>query len=485
MFETSAPFVLFDYFRVPHERVAAGADAAGVERVAVAGETPALGWPGENLLRTKGCRPGIYRLGDLPIPGRVLPDTEMRALTARLPGAWRPSEPVRDARGTAVSAVWRAEDGSTLLPFDPNEVVANFWTERYVEFGPKALAARLAAVGRRAYYLARPLLPRSVQLRLRRSFSHIQGKTRFPRWPVETALDDLFAFLFGAVADLGEEPIPFIAAWPREWAWAFVLTHDVEQRVGYDNLHELLDVELEEGYRSSWNFVPCNGYVVEHKVLERLRGDGFEIGVHGLFHDGRDVLPRTLPGRLPAIRAYADQWGAVGFRSPGTIRSAQMLSKLGFDYDSSYSDTAPFEPQAGGCCSWLPYMIERTVELPITLVQDHTLFDLLQYPDETLWVDKARLVRERGGMALVLTHSDYVGNRRLGESYRRLLQEFRDDPSAWKALPRDVTAWWKRRSESRLELVDGEWEIVVPAPDEGRVDFFDAARTHVGAPPVR
>jgi hypothetical protein len=162
-----------------------------------------------------------------------------------------------------------------------------------------------------------------------------------------------------------------------------------------------------------------------------------------------------------------------------------MLSKLGFDYDSSYSDTAPFEPQAGGCCSWLPYMIERTVELPITLVQDHTLFDLLQYPDETLWVDKARLVRERGGMALVLTHSDYVGNRRLGESYRRLLQEFRDDPSAWKALPRDVSAWWKRRSESRLELVGGEWEIVGPAADEGRVDFFDAARTHVGAPPVR
>jgi hypothetical protein len=130
-------------------------------------------------------------------------------------------------------------------------------------------------------------------------------------------------------------------------------------------------------------------------------------------------------------------------------------------------------------------MIEGTVELPITLVQDHTLFDLLQYPDATLWLDKAKLLRERGGMALVLTHSDYVGNSHLGASYRRLLQEFRDDPSAWKALPRDVSDWWKRRSESRLELVDGEWEIVGPAADEARVDFFDPARTHVGARPVR
>ena len=162
-----------------------------------------------------------------------------------------------------------------------------------------------------------------------------------------------------------------------------------------------------------------------------------------------------------------------------------MLSKLGFDYDSSYSDTAPFEPQAGGCCTWLPYMIENTVELPITLVQDHTLFDLLQYPDETLWLDKARLLRERGGMVLVLTHSDYVGNHRLGESYRRLLQEFRDDPSAWKALPRDVSAWWKRRSVSRLEHVDGEWHVVGPAAEEARVDFFDAARSSAAFHPAR
>jgi hypothetical protein len=50
------------------------------------------------------------------------------------------------------------------------------------------------------------------------------------------------------------------------------------------------------------------------------------------------------------------------------------MASLPFEYDSSYPDTDPFEPQPGGCCSWLPYFNGPLVELPITLPQDHTLF---------------------------------------------------------------------------------------------------------------
>ena len=144
---------------------------------------------------------------------------------------------------------------------------------------------------------------------------------------------------------------------------------------------------------------------------------------------------------------------------------------LGFDYDSSYTDTAPFEPQPGGCCTWLPYMIEDLVELPITLTQDHTLFDLLGHRDESVWVEKARFLRQRGGMALVLTHSDYVGQPYVLDSYRRLLQEFADDSTAWKALPRDVSDWWRSRSDSSLQEIGGEWCVVGPAEEDARVEF--------------
>ena len=161
------------------------------------------------------------------------------------------------------------------------------WTERYAEVGPRGWATRVASVVREAYYRARPLLPRDVQLRLRRTFSRVQRKSRFPRWPVETAVDDLFRLLFRIVGEVAGEPVPYVAAWPGESSWALVLTHDVERRVGYDGVDLLREIELEEGYRSSWNFVPCNGYVVERMLLEQLRGQGFEIGVRGLFHPRR------------------------------------------------------------------------------------------------------------------------------------------------------------------------------------------------------
>jgi hypothetical protein len=476
MFETTGAFTLFDYFRIPHVRADVVLDALpDLERVTAVGSSSSFLWPAAALLAGAGARPGLHLVRAVPFVGRVLGHVEMRALVERLPGSWTQADIVRDRTGTAVSGIWRSDDGSSLLPFDPNEVVSNYWTERYIMLGPTARRARLSSLARHAYYRARPFLPRNVQMRFRRWFSRVQQKTRFPRWPVETAVDDFFALVLQLVADLSEKPVPFIGFWPNGHSWAFVLTHDVEQKAGYQNLRRLADVELEEGYRSSWNFVPCNGYVVEHTVLEELRNGGFEVGVHGLYHDGRDVLPGTLPRRLPAIRAYAEQWDAVGFRSPATIRSVDLIPTLGFDYDSSYSDTAPFEPQAGGCCTWLPYMLENTVELPITLVQDHTLFDLLQHTNEALWVEKAKLLRDHGGMALALTHSDYVELPNLVESYRRLLQEFAHDSSAWKALPRDVSAWWRRRSQSTLEFRDGEWHIVGPAADEARVDFVGAS----------
>jgi hypothetical protein len=116
-------------------------------------------------------------------------------------------------------------------------------------------------------------------------------------------------------------------------------------------------------------------------------------------------------------------------------------------------------------------MIEDMVELPITLTQDHTLYELLGHLDETHWLEKAHYLRQRGGMALVLTHPDYIGNPYLLDSYRRLLSEFADDSTAWKALPRDVSAWWRRRARSHLEEIDGQWTVLGPAEREARVEF--------------
>jgi hypothetical protein len=212
-------------------------------------------------------------------------------------------------------------------------------------------------------------------------------------------------------------------------------------------------------------------YVVDDDVVRRLTDDGFEIGVHGLYHDGRDVAPAFVTERLPAMTAAAKRWSATGFRAPATRRVWEVMPTLGFDYDSSYPDTDPFEPDGGGCCSWLPFFNGGTVELPITLPQDHTLFRILRHSDESLWLRKAEELRQRGGMVLLITHPDYMLDLPSREAYGRFLDAHADDATAWAALPREVSSWWRRRAGSHLERIDGRWEIVGPAAGEGRVTF--------------
>ena len=192
-----------------------------------------------------------------------------------------------------------------------------------------------------------------------------------------------------------------------------MLTHDVETGRWTRQHGPLLALESERGFHSSWNLVP-ERYETSQATLDTLRKSGCEIGVHGLKHDGRDFESlKTLSRRLPKIRRQAEAWGAVGFRSPATHRVWNWMPLLELDYDTSYPDTDPFEPQGGGCCSWLPYFNGNMVELPITLVQDHTMFVILGETTGEQWLAKARALRDRGGMALVIVHPDYMA-----EDYR-------------------------------------------------------------------
>jgi hypothetical protein len=181
------------------------------------------------------------------------------------------------------------------------------------------------------------------------------------------------------------------------------------------------------------------------------------------------------------MRAAADRWHAVGFRAPATQRRWEWMPLLGFDYDSSYPDTDPYEPQPGGCCTWLPYHNGRMVELPITLPQDHTVFTILGHTDERLWVDKAEELRRRGGMALLLTHPDYLREQPLLDAYVRVLRRFASDPTAWRALPREVDAWWRRRAATRLEPGGDGWRVLGPAAAEATIRYWTPGSSVVPA----
>jgi hypothetical protein len=477
VFQATSRFAFFDYFRIPYRIAPAPATAPDLGpsygllwRTGTDG--PVLAWPIGDA--PQGAR-GSYRLGGKPIFAHVVDDRLASRLRSDWGSGWRATDLVADGGGVQVASVWRDDAGNIVLPFDPGEVMWRFWSEHYQDSAGGSRLRWLQRALVRMYYAARPVIPRPLQIAMRRAFTRVQQQAPFPAFPVETALHDFHEWLFQTVAEFAGGPVPWLDLWPGDRSWALVLTHDVDTEAGLANLDVLRDIEREVGRPSSWNFVPLR-YVTPDAVFDSLKAEGCEVGVHGLLHDGRDLASLgLLKRRLPGMREYARRWGAVGFRSPATQRTWEWMPLLGFDYDTSYHDTAPYEPRPGGSCSYLPYFIGNPgeagdmVELPITLPMDHTLFQILQYPDATLWLEKAAHLRDRGGMALVLTHPDYVDDPRVTDGYRLLLKAYRDDPTVWWALPREVAAWWQRRAESTIEHTDVGWVVRGPAAVDGGV----------------
>ena len=140
------------------------------------------------------------------------------------------------------------------------------------------------------------------------------------------------------------------------------------------------------------------------------------------------------------------EWGAVGFRSPATQREPEWMPELGCLYDSSFPDTDPFEPQSGGCCSIWPFFLGDLVELPITMVQDHTLFEILGETSIERWVEKSEWVAPTTGSSTCIVHPDYLLSDGRLDLYEQLLVHLTGLAGGWHALPRDVACWWRSRA---------------------------------------
>ena len=475
--ESSGPVLLFDIHRTPYTPTG--------RPIALDGTSRQLGWTGTEgsgptlvwTLPDPDRRPSLHRVAGTPLIAQVTDDGEAEVARRGLGGQWEPHLAVLTDEGRPAGSVWVRDGGScVMLPFDPNEAMANLWTEAYLQ-ALTPHVERALALGRSAYYHLRPVVPRHLQIAFRRRLAHQQARTAFPRWPVEPALHDLYDLLFGLLAGALGQPVPSLAPWPSGRRWAFVLTHDVETAAGLDGIEPLRAVERRHGLVSAWNFVP-ERYELPASLRAGLLAEGCEIGVHGLTHDGHDVeSPAALAARLPAIRGYARMWGATGFRAPAMQRSWAAMDLLDFDHDASFPDTDPFQPCRGGCCTWWPIMHGDMVELPLTLPQDHTLFVILEATGPGAWIEKTELLRTRGGLAQVLVHPDYLGETGSLTAYEELLATFVDDPAAWFALPAEVSSWWRARARSSVVVGPSGWEAVGPAADRAEVRLLPERRT--------
>jgi peptidoglycan/xylan/chitin deacetylase (PgdA/CDA1 family) len=248
------------------------------------------------------------------------------------------------------------------------------------------------------------------------------------------------------------------SGWPNGKQFALVLTHDVESQLGVNRCRSVMEVELEFGMRSSFNFIPEGSYATPKALRDELVNNGFEVGIHDLHHDGKLYLNRSaFTENARKINDYLRDWGAVGFRSGFMHHNFEWLHDLNVTYDASSFDTDPLEPQPDGVNTIFPFWVSDGkgggyVELPYTLPQDSTLYRLLEEQSIDIWKAKLDWLVERGGMALLNLHPDYAefGNfQRRGEYPHTAYIDFLEYVKAnytgayWQPLPRELAAFYR------------------------------------------
>jgi len=323
----------------------------------------------------------------------------------------------------------------------------------------------------RIYYGVKPLLPMRLRLLMRRLHARSVRRRSADVWPICPSAS-------GKPADW--------PGWPEGKQFALVLTHDVEGRTGLARCRQLMELEMRQGFRSSFNFVPEGEYEVAGDLREELVRNGFEVGVHDLHHDGK--LYQSRRGFLAKVRRINHSlkaWGASGFRAGFMHNNLDWLHELEIRYDASTFDTDPFEPHPDGRNTIFPFWVPRPdrdadgnlnsnlipgtetkpsaysrqpspsvttcdgyVELPYTLPQDSTLFLVLRERSIGIWRHKLDWVAKHGGMVLLNTHPDYMTFDQSDRSwchypvtyYAELLEYVRTNykGACWQALPREV-----------------------------------------------
>lgn len=337
---------------------------------------------------------------------------------------------------------------------------ADAWYEHlvYEQWRTSAATGGLPPIALSIFYRMKRLIPRSLQLALRRALIKRQGLPEFPEWPFESAGNDLLRIAFAdALLERGVDTLRFPWFWPQGRVAAAILTHDVESADGLERSPAVASWEEQQGLRSSFNIV-SDWYPIDTGVLDQLRARGHEIGSHAIHHDRSLFASRaSFEQQLPMLKEAARRLGAVGFRSPATHRVVEWLGELPFSYDCTMPHSDPYEPIPGGTATVWPFFHGEVVELPYTAPQDHTLFNLLGHGDCSLWQEQLERVVSCNGLFQVVTHPDaeYLGREAIRRSYCSLLETLAGKEDVWVALPGDVASWWRARANGLTPTDDG------------------------------
>jgi len=366
----------------------------------------------------------------------------------------------------------RVEGGVVQLPFHMAEVADNLYREAYAQEWRNGAVS----IASKPYYLIRPFLPVAARRHLQKLYLRGWDKLSFPRWPVDCSVDSMFENILASVLKAtGVVKIPFIWFWPEGHKGCALVTHDVETTVGRDFCQTLMDIDDSFGIKGSFQVIPEERYPVGADFLEAIRKRGHEVTIHDLNHDGHLYKSKEqFVQRAAKINAYGREYKTEGFRAGVLYRRQVWYDQLKFAYDMSVPNVAHLDPQRGGCCTVMPYFIGDILEIPVTTIQDYTLFNILGDYSTHIWEQQTAIICERSGLMSFIIHPDYIIENRECAVYKELLQhlvELRKQKYVWVTTPSQVNRWWRQRREMKLVRGPKGWQIENSVDARARVAY--------------
>ncbi|HEU0302054.1 MAG TPA: polysaccharide deacetylase family protein [Longimicrobium sp.] len=257
-----------------------------------------------------------------------------------------------------------------------------------------------------------------------------------------------------------------------------------------DRLRRFDELTAQFGVRPSWAITAC---ILDRnrRAVSRFVERGVEFAIHGLVHDDHSL--RSLDEQRASIARAAELFRAAGvpfrgFRCPflrGNPATDQAVRELGLLYHSTQPvvfDTAPaLGPRAAeafgrtlrhlyggavdaGRVAVRPALRSGVVHIPVALPDDEIMVERLRLSEEeqtAVWLATLDATWRDGELFTVQLHPERTDEcaaalaATLGEARARR-------PAVWIATLERIAEWWRRRAQTRLEVMpleDGRYRV--------------------------
>ncbi|HEX5869239.1 MAG TPA: polysaccharide deacetylase family protein [Longimicrobium sp.] len=257
-----------------------------------------------------------------------------------------------------------------------------------------------------------------------------------------------------------------------------------------ERLRRFDELTAEFGVRPSWAIPAC---ILDRnrRVMLRFAERGVEFAIHGLVHDDHSL--RSLDEQRASIARAAEVFRAAGvpyrgFRGPflrGNSATDQVVRDLGMLYHSTQPVVFPTAAGLGtreeeafrrtlrhlysgsvdaDTVAVRPSLRGGVIHIPVALPDDEIMVERLRLDraqQSAVWLATLDATWRRGELFTVQLHAERTDE--CAAALAATLAEARARrPAVWIATLERIAEWWRRRAQTRLEVMpleDGRYRV--------------------------